>query len=149
MLRRRTTTALLAAAALGLAGCADGDLPAYGDAAASDAVDTESAATIEVVDSDEAVALLADRDDLTVIDVRTPEEHAAGHVEGTELIDAQSPDLGDQLDALDPDGAYLVYCRTGNRSAAVVAQMAERGFVEVYDAGGFEDLVAAGAPTDA
>jgi phage shock protein E len=143
--RRSTLPALVAVAALGLTACTD----AGADELAEDGTTAAEAgeATIEVVDANEAVALLADRDDLTVIDVRTPEEHAEGHVAGTELIDAQSPDLTDRLDALDPDQAYLVYCRSGNRSAAVVAQMAERGFVEVYDAGGFDDLAAAGAPT--
>jgi phage shock protein E len=143
--QRSTLPALVAVAALGLTACTD----AGADELAEDGTTAAEAgeATIEVVDADEAVALLADRDDLTVIDVRTPEEHAEGHVAGTELIDAQSPDLADRLDALDPDQAYLVYCRSGNRSAAVVAQMAERGFVEVYDAGGFDDLAAAGAPT--
>lgn len=132
--------ATLAAAVLVLAAC---DTTPNDDAGGPEAIAT----AVEAVDADEAVSLLADRDDLTVIDVRTPEEHAEGHIAGTVLVDAQAPDLEAKLDVLDPGGAYLVYCRTGNRSAAVAATMAERGFVEVYDAQAFADLAAAGAPT--
>lgn len=141
-MRRHTSATSLATVVFLLAGCADdrADTDASAVAAPSDA-------TIEVIDADRAVSLLADRDDLTIIDVRTPEEHAAGHLAGTELYDIQAPDFEDRIAALDPDGAYLVYCRTGNRSAVAVQAMADRGFVEVYDAGGFDDLAAAGAPT--
>jgi phage shock protein E len=141
--RLTSATSLLAVAALALAGCTG----AEADTGAPPPVAAPSDVHIEVVDADRAVSLLADRDDLTIIDVRTPEEHAAGHVAGTELYDIQSPDFADRIAALDPEGAYLVYCRTGNRSAVAVQAMADLGFVEVYDAGGFDDLAAAGAPT--
>jgi phage shock protein E len=144
---RRLNATLLTLAALVLAGCASyqADAEAPTDAAPTSAASSD--ATIEVVDADRAVSLLAARDDLTIIDVRTPEEHAAGHVAGTELVDIQAPDFADRIAALDPEGAYLVYCRTGNRSAVAVQAMADLGFIEVYDAGGFDDLAAAGAPT--
>lgn len=38
-----------------------------------------------------------------------------------------------------------MYCATGNRSARAAALMVQQGFSEVYDAGGFTDLAAAGA----
>jgi phage shock protein E len=41
---------------------------------------------------------------------------------------------------------YVVYCRSGNRSAAAAATMAEMGFVEVYDLGGIIDWHAGGLP---
>ncbi len=104
-------------------------------------------ATAEVVDADTAVEMLTERDELTVIDVRTPAEHAAGHLAGTQLIDIQSSDFTARIGELDRDGAYLIYCRTGNRSAAAVQAMVELGFTELYDAGGFAELAAAGART--
>jgi phage shock protein E len=140
--RLRPTAAAIAAAALVLAGCSDG-----GDTSDTAVATATAEPTIEVVDADAATRLLAERDDLTIIDVRTPEEHAAGHLTGTELYDIQSPDFEARLADLDPEGAYLVYCRTGNRSAVAVEAMADLDFLEVYDAGGYDDLVAAGAPT--
>ena len=98
-----------------------------------------------VLGPDEAVGLLAERDDVTVIDVRTPQEHAAGHLAGSRLVDIQRGDFTDRVGELDPDGAYLLYCRTGNRTAVAAELMDELGFTEVYDAGGFDDLVQAGA----
>lgn len=142
MRRLRTTAAAIAAAALVLAGCSGGE-----DTSATTVAAASGEATIEVVDADTATRLLDERDDLTIIDVRTPEEHAAGHLAGTELYDIQSPDFEARLADLDPEGAYLVYCRTGNRSAVAVETMADLGFVEVYDAGGYDDLATAGAPT--
>ncbi|WP_341360827.1 rhodanese-like domain-containing protein [Georgenia sp. M64] len=83
----------------------------------------------------------------TVIDVRTPAEFAEGHVDGAENIDVQSPDFADRIAELDPDGAYVVYCRSGNRSAAAYQAMQDAGFTSVVDAGGFDALVGAGVAT--
>ena len=82
----------------------------------------------------------------TVIDVRTPEEYAVGHVEDAELIDVQSADFTARIAELDPDGEYVVYCRSGNRSAAASATMTDAG-LDVWDGGGLGDMESAGWPT--
>lgn len=114
---------------LGLTACSDSDSASPDDAPAPG---EESA----------AAALEADR---TVIDVRTPEEYDAGHVEEAALIDIQGPDFADQIDELDPEGEYVVYCRSGNRSAVAATQMEAAG-LDVLDGGGLDDMVAAGWP---
>ena len=78
-----------------------------------------------------------------VIDVRTPEEFAEGHLEGALNISLQDAAFDQRIDALDPDGTYVVYCRTGNRSAQAAARMADAGFTDVTDAGGIDDAAAA------
>jgi phage shock protein E len=78
--------------------------------------------------------------------VRTPEEHAAGHVEGTLLIDIGGTDFADRIAQLDPKGAYVVYCRSGNRSAQATAQMQAIG-LDVVDGGALTDMADAGWPT--
>ena len=98
-----------------------------------------------VIDADEAVQMLAERDDLQIIDVRTPAEFGAGHLSDAQLIDVQDRSFAEQLDGLDRDGPYLVYCRTGNRSAHAISIMRDLGFSELYDAGGLAELAAAGA----
>lgn len=100
-----------------------------------------------VLPAADAVSHLEGQDDIVVIDVRTPAEFAQGHLAGAELIDIQAPGFREQVAALDRDGSYLVYCRTGNRSATAVAIMADLGFTDVVDAGGFADLARAGALT--
>ena len=44
---------------------------------------------------------------------------------------------------LDRDRAYIVYCRSGNRSAAAAARMRDLGFTDVVDAGGFAEAAEA------
>ena len=132
MHRSRLALAVIAAlvVAFGLAACGSDSDPGSGS---GDPSPGEEAA---------AVALESGR---TVIDVRTPQEYDAGHVEGAELIDIQGPDFSDQVAALDTEGEYVVYCRSGNRSAAAAAQMEAAG-LDVLDGGGLDDMVAAGWP---
>jgi rhodanese-related sulfurtransferase len=90
---------------------------------------------------------LAQDDDVIVIDVRTPEEFAQGHLEGAELIDFNGADFDAQIAELDPDQQYLVYCRSDNRSGQAVAAMAAIGVDRVWDMdGGIVAYQAAGLP---
>lgn len=86
-------------------------------------------------------------EDMVVLDIRTPEEYAAGHLEGSVLIDFYEPDFADRLFELDPDVPYLIYCRSGNRSGQTRAMMQEMEFTNVVDVrGGINAYVAAGHP---
>lgn len=81
--------------------------------------------------------------DTVIIDVRTPAEYGEGHLEGAVNIDVSAPDFADRIADLPADGEYLVYCRSGNRSAAAAGIMAEQGFDEVIDAGAVGDASSA------
>ena len=70
-----------------------------------------------------------------VIDVRTPEEFASGHLEGAVNIDVQSASFDAAVSELPTDGEYVVYCRSGNRSAAAIDRMEGLGFTTITDAG--------------
>lgn len=141
---------LILASLLGLAAaCAGADASAPDAASTPEGEVADAPGTSEgsqLLGADDAVDLLAQRDDLIVIDVRTPEEFAEGHLAGAELIDIQAADFGDRIAELDPEVTYVVYCRTGNRSAYAVRAMADIGIGSLYDAGGFAELAAAGAP---
>lgn len=78
-----------------------------------------------------------------IIDVRTPAEFAESHVEGAVNIDVQDPAFDQQISQLSPDGTYLVYCRSGNRSAQAAARMKDAG-LDVVDGGGLTDMQSAG-----
>jgi rhodanese-related sulfurtransferase len=80
-----------------------------------------------------------------IVDVRTPEEFAAGHVVGAVNIDVQSSTFDSDIAKLPREGVYLVYCRSGNRSAAAAADMRADGLV-VLDGGGLDDMKNAGFP---
>jgi rhodanese-related sulfurtransferase len=82
-----------------------------------------------------------------IIDVRTPQEYAEGHLAGAENIDFNSADFKEKVAKLDKNIPYIVYCRSGSRSAAASKIMAELGFSEIYNmTGGFTDWQAAGFP---
>ena len=82
----------------------------------------------------------------TVIDVRTPEEYASGHVSDSLNIDIASRSFEDQVKELDPAAEYVVYCRSGNRSTQAMEKMADLGFENLTNGGAFANLAAAGAP---
>ncbi len=84
-------------------------------------------------------------EDAVVIDVRTPEEYDAGHIDGAQLLDIQSATFAAGVEELDPELTYVVYCRSGNRSAAATDQMTAAGLT-VLDGGAMGDMVAAGWP---
>ena len=73
--------------------------------------------------------------DTVVLDVRTAAEYAQGHLEGAVNIDVQGGTFDAEMGGLDPDATYVVYCRTGNRSAAAIARMTELGFDSLINAG--------------
>lgn len=66
-----------------------------------------------------------------VLDVRTPVEFAQGHLPGALNLDIASPDFPDRVAKLDRGKTYLVYCRTGNRSAHAVRIMRQLGFKSI------------------
>ncbi len=74
-----------------------------------------------------------------IIDVRTPEEFASGHVEGAVNINLESAEFTDLIGQLDPAGTYFVYCRSGNRSTQAAEYMASVGFTNVTNLGGYND----------
>jgi rhodanese-related sulfurtransferase len=70
---------------------------------------------------------------VTVIDVRTPEEYSAGHLENAVNIDFKAASFKEEISKLDKEKPYLVYCRTGGRSGQSVKIMEELGFKNIYD----------------
>jgi rhodanese-related sulfurtransferase len=78
-------------------------------------------------------AKLAGSPGVQIIDVRTPEEFADGHIEGAVNIPVQGRDFDARVAGLDPNGTYAVYCRSGNRSQPAVAAMHSAGIRTVYE----------------
>ena len=97
------------------------------------------------VTAEEAVEMLDER---TVIDVRTPAEYDQAHIVGAINIDVDGADFADQIAELDAKEPYLLYCRSGNRSAVAAGQMEDIGIKDIADPGGLADLARAGAPVE-
>jgi len=142
--RRYLLSAIFGAVlALSLVGCGGSD----DGAAGPDSPGSEESG-IRVVSAEEGAAIQADPPEgLVVLDVRTPEEFAEGHLDGAVMIDFYADDFGEQIAELDPSVPYLIYCRSGNRSGQTRAMMEDLGFSEVSDVdGGIQAWSAAGLP---
>ena len=84
----------------------------------------------------------------TLLDVRTPEEFAAGHLQGAVNMNIYDTDFDQRLAALDKSKAVFVYCKAGGRSGDAASRLKDMGFEEVYDMqGGFMAWSAAGLPS--
>ena len=93
----------------------------------------------EDITPQEAFALIQDNQnnpDFVIIDVRTPEEFAGEHIENAINIDFRSESFRDELNKLDKNKTYLVYCRSGARSGNALDIMAELNFREAYNVSG-------------
>ncbi len=76
---------------------------------------------------------------MLVLDVRTPDEIAAGKIKGALEMDYYSKDFKQRLQGLDKNKTIVVYCASGRRSADTVKQLHEAGFKNVYNlAGGYK-----------
>ncbi len=88
-----------------------------------------------------------DNQSFIIIDVRTPEEFANEHIENALNLDYYSDKFRDELNKLDKEKTYLIYCRSGNRSGKALSTMKELAFREVYNMlGGIIQWKAEGYP---
>ena len=75
--------------------------------------------------------------DAIVLDVRNKkEQYEEGQIPGNVILELGTSDFKIQLEQLDKNNRYLVYCRSGNRSMQVCEQMNSLGFKEVYSLNG-------------
>jgi rhodanese-related sulfurtransferase len=109
-----------------------------------------AATTAKNVSPDEAEALIKNSPKLVILDVRTPDEFAAGHIAGAKNADFLGDDFEKQIAALDPAMPVLVHCAAGSRSAQAVKQIeALKKFEIVYHLqAGFNGWAAAKKPVE-
>ena len=90
---------------------------------------------VEKITPAEAIRLL-DAGKAQAVDVREPDEFAVGHIPGAKLLP-----LGDVLTRAeevmpDKNAQWLIYCRTGRRSADAAQKLAAQGYTGLRDLGG-------------
>lgn len=84
-----------------------------------------------------------------IIDVRAKSEYDEGHLKQTDFqYDFLTGEFQDKIEEMDKDETYYLYCRSGNRSGQAARIMKSKGFENVYNVGGFEDLANAGFETE-
>ena len=74
----------------------------------------------------------------TLIDVRTPEEFAAGHLDNAVNIDWYNSNFVDQLQVVPKEHTLYVYCKKGVRSAKAAALLDSLGYKAIDLTGGYD-----------
>ena len=102
-------------------------------------------ANFESIDAKQAIHLLENDDNVTLLDVRTIQEYKSGHLRNAVLIPVQA--LSKNLGMLkqDKDKKIIVYCRTGSRSVSASRILEENGFTPLNVKGGIIQLMGAKA----
>jgi len=106
--------------------------------------------TIELVSPAKAAEIIDDSPEgLVILDIRTLEEFNEARLPDAIMVDYYAADFADQLDRLDKDVPYVLYCRTGNRTSDTAKTMKKLGFVEVYEIdGGIVEWYGQGYPVE-
>jgi rhodanese-related sulfurtransferase len=101
--------------------------------------------TFKTVDVKEFAGFIA-KNDVTLLDVRTPAEHAEGYIPGTDFnIDVLEETYTQiALESLPKDKPVALYCRSGNRSKKAASILSEKGYQVVELGSGFKGWSAAG-----
>ncbi len=117
--------------------------------AACTAITLGGCGTSDSLVSPETAASVIESDEVVVLDIRTPEEFAEGHLAAARNIDFYAADFDEQIAALDPDLHYVVYCRSDNRSGQAMPLFDELGFEQVTEIdGGILAWIAADLPVE-
>ncbi len=93
-----------------------------------------NAAIARNLSSQEAYAMVGQRGDLFLLDVRTPGEYQQARLDGARLIPIDQ--FVKRLAEVPKDRPVLVYCAVGSRSAQVVNYLARQGYPEIYNLSG-------------
>ncbi len=96
-------------------------------------------ATYKQISMSEAVKMMDTESDYIILDVRRPDEFAAGHIPNA--VNVPNESIGDaEIAALpDKDQLILVYCRSGNRSEQASAKLVKLGYTNIVEFGGIND----------
>lgn len=84
----------------------------------------------------EAQKMMETEKDYIILDVRTPDEYAEGHIPGAICISHDSIPTGDIPELPDKDQLIMVYCRSGRRSKLAAEQLVAQGYTNVVEFGG-------------
>lgn len=131
--------ALALTGALALAACSSA--PAESEDASMNASGSSTASSTSAytkITADEAQAMM-DAGSPTIVDVRTAQEYAEGHVPGAINIPVENIGSDKPAELADTDADLIVYCRTGVRSKQASDKLVELGYQHVNDMGGIVD----------
>ena len=101
--------------------------------------DNNQTNTYRQISMDEAVTMMAEESDYIILDVRRPDEFAAGHIPNA--INVPNETIGTAEIPELPNKAQLimVYCRSGRRSKEASEKLLKLGYTNIVEFGGILD----------
>ncbi len=95
--------------------------------------------TYQKITAQEAQVRMKENPKAIVLDVRTKEEYAAGHIPKAICVPNETIDKTPPAELPDKKAEILVYCRSGNRSRQAANKLIAMGYTSVFDFGGIGD----------
>ena len=74
-----------------------------------------------------------------LLDVRTPEEHKTGYLEGAVLLPLAELESKISSKVADKNTPIYIYCRSGRRSGTAVEKLKAMGYTDLHNLGGVKD----------
>ena len=87
----------------------------------------------------EAMEMMAAEENHIILDVRTQQEYAAGHIPGAIVIPNETIGTKEIPQLPDKDQLIMVYCRSGNRSKQASDKLVKLGYTNIVEFGGIID----------
>jgi len=100
-----------------------------GNSAVSDQISED----ILVIDAHQMIQENTDNENFIILDTRTAGEYSRGHLQNTVFIDFSSPSFKGEIEKLDRNKKYIIYCHSGGRSKTTLNLMKKLGFKEAYN----------------
>jgi rhodanese-related sulfurtransferase len=95
--------------------------------------------TYRQITMDEAVNMMAQETSYTILDVRRPDEFAAGHIPGAINVANESIGTADIPELPDKNQLIMVYCRSGRRSKEAAEKLVKLSYTNIVEFGGILD----------
>ena len=99
----------------------------------------EKEASYVNITAQEAKKLMDSEEEYIILDVRTEEEYAQGHIPGAVLIPDYEIEQNAEKILTDKNQMILVYCRSGRRSKNAAQALFELGYTDIREFGGIID----------
>ena len=92
--------------------------------------------TYRQITMQEAVEMMEKEENYIILDVRTHEEFASGHIPGAIVIPNETIGTEEIPQLPDKDQLIMVYCRSGNRSKQASDKLVKLGYTNIVEFGG-------------
>lgn len=95
--------------------------------------------TYRQITMDEAVTMMAQETGYIILDVRRPDEFAAGHIPNAINVPNETIGTDEIAELPDKDQLIMVYCRSGRRSKEASEKLVKLGYTNIVEFGGILD----------